>query len=210
MKIKTKTGNSRSIIISKKTSYYTQSNPPKPSPHPLPSHSLQLKPQQIPNHLPARNPRRRPQRREIQRRRERIRIPKEQHRRDPAARVLERKARRFHLVLLDLAAAQMVHRAGGVDFGLEVAGGVGELGPRQDVEVVVGRVAAGVAFGSDGGAEDDEVFGYACGGFVSTPFSNYDVSKGNALDLLAWITYMAPMAPPALLKIHSCSRFTYG
>jgi hypothetical protein len=55
----------------------------------------------------------------------------------------------------------MVHRAGGVDLGLEVARGVGELGAGQDVEVVVGRVAAGVALGSDGGAEDDEVFGYA-------------------------------------------------
>jgi hypothetical protein len=154
-----KTGKAVSIIISKilVTPSKVQKTLLSPSP------SLQLKPHQIPNHLPSRNPRRRPQRREVQRRRERIGIPKEQHRRDPAARVLERKARRVHLVLLDLAAAQMVHRAGRVDLGLEVAGGVGELGSRQDVEVVVGRVAAGVALGADGCAEDDEVFGYACG-----------------------------------------------
>ena len=55
----------------------------------------------------------------------------------------------------------MVHRAGRVDFGFEGAGDVSELRAGQDVEVVVGGVAAGVAFGADGGAEDDKVFGYA-------------------------------------------------
>lgn len=131
---------------------------PQPSQNPK---NLQLELHQIANHLPSRYPRRRPQRREIQRRRERIRVPKEQHRRNPAARVLEREARRLHLVLLDFATAQVVHGAGRVDFGLELAGDVGELCAGQDVEVVVGGVAAGVAFGADGGAEDDEVFGYA-------------------------------------------------
>lgn len=90
--------------------------------------NLQLELHQVANHLPARHPRRRPQRREIQRRRERISIPEEEHRRNPAARVLEREAGRVHLVLLDFAAAQVVHGAGRVDFGLESAGDVGELG----------------------------------------------------------------------------------
>lgn len=125
------------------------------------SYNLQLELHQIANHLPSSHPRRRPQRREVQRRRERISIPEEQHRRNPAARVLEREAGRVRLVLLDFAAAQVVHGAGRVDFGLESAGDVGELGAGQDVEVVVGGVAAGVAFGADGGAEDDEVFGDA-------------------------------------------------
>lgn len=40
---------------------------------------------------------------------------------------------------------------------------VGQLSACENVEVVVGCVSAGVAFGSDGCAEDDEVFGYACG-----------------------------------------------
>ena len=124
--------------------------------------SLQLEPHQSPNHLPTSHPSRSPQRREIQRRRKRISVAKEQHGRNPAARVLQSKARRLHLVLLDLAAAQVVDGAGGVDFGLEVAGRVSELRAGEDVEVVVCRVAAGVAFGSDGCAEDDEVFGYAC------------------------------------------------
>jgi hypothetical protein len=48
----------------------------------------------------------------------------------------------------------VVHRAGRVDFRLEGAGHVGELRAGQDVEVVVGCVAAGVAFGADGCAED--------------------------------------------------------
>jgi hypothetical protein len=87
--------------------------------------SLQLELHQIPNHLPSSNPRRRPQRREVQRRRERIGVPEEKHRRNPAARVLKSKARRLHLVLLDFATAQVVHGAGRVDFGLEVAGRVG-------------------------------------------------------------------------------------
>ena len=122
---------------------------------------LQLELEQVANHLAARHPRRRPQSREVQRRRESIGVSEEKHGRDPAARVLEREAGRLHLVLLDFAAAQVVHGAGRVDLGLELAGHVGQLGAGQDVEVVVGGVAAGVAFGADGSAEDDEVFGDA-------------------------------------------------
>lgn len=45
-----------------------------------------------------------------------------------------------------------------VDLGLILAGHVGGLGAREDVEVVIGRVAACVSLGANGGAEDDEVF----------------------------------------------------
>jgi hypothetical protein len=55
----------------------------------------------------------------------------------------------------------VVDAALGVDLGLVLAGRVGELGAREDVEVVVGRVAARVALGADGGAEDDQVLGDA-------------------------------------------------
>lgn len=55
----------------------------------------------------------------------------------------------------------MVHGARRVDFGFELARHVGQLRARQDVEVIVRRVPARVAFSADGGAEDDEVFGYA-------------------------------------------------
>lgn len=44
-----------------------------------------------------------------------------------------------------------MHATGGVDLGLELAGNIGELGTLEDVEVVVGGVAAGVALGADGG-----------------------------------------------------------
>lgn len=47
--------------------------------------------------------------------------------------------------------------SGRVDLGLVLAGDVGGLSAGEDVEVVVGRVSASVALGSDGGAEDDEV-----------------------------------------------------
>lgn len=52
--------------------------------------------------------------------------------------------------------------AGRVDLGLVLSGNVSPLLAGQDVEVVVGGVAAGVALSSDGGAEDDEVLGDAC------------------------------------------------
>lgn len=141
---------------------------PFPGPISTPTPALlKLPNQQIRPHLPRRHPRRPPQRIEIKRAEKRIRIPKEQHRRDPAPRVLERKAPALgHHVLLDLSAAQVVHRALGIDLGLVVARArrVRQLVPGQDMEVVVGCVPARVALGADGGAEDDEVLGYACGG----------------------------------------------
>jgi hypothetical protein len=45
----------------------------------------------------------------------------------------------------------VVHAARRVDLGLVLARRVGELGAREDVEVVVGRVPARVALGSDCG-----------------------------------------------------------
>lgn len=98
--------------------------------------------------------RRLPQRRKVQRARQAIGVPKEQHRGDPPAGVLEREAALGHLVLLDLAAPQVVDAAGGVDLGGVLAGDVGPLLAVEDVEVVVCGVAAGVAFGADGGAWD--------------------------------------------------------
>ncbi len=45
-----------------------------------------------------------------------------------------------------------MHAARRVHLGLVRAGRVGQLHARQDVEEVVGRVAARVALGADGGA----------------------------------------------------------
>ena len=45
-----------------------------------------------------------------------------------------------------------MHASGRVDFRLELAGDVGELGALEDVEVVIGGVAARVAFSADSGA----------------------------------------------------------
>ena len=58
--------------------------------------------------------------------------------------------------------------AGVVDLGLVLAWDVGRLGARQDVEVVVGCVAAGVAFCADCGA---------CRGGVSELWCG-DVNRG--------------------------------
>lgn len=44
-----------------------------------------------------------------------------------------------------------MHATGGVDLGLEFSRNVGELGTLEDIKVVVGGVAAGVALGADGG-----------------------------------------------------------
>lgn len=46
----------------------------------------------------------------------------------------------------------MVDAAGGVHLGLVLAGDVGELSAGEDVEVVVGGVATGVALGTNGSA----------------------------------------------------------
>lgn len=57
----------------------------------------------------------------------------------------------------------MMHRPLGINLrGIDArAGRVSVLSAGEDVEVVVGCVAAGVAFGSQGCAEDDEVFSQA-------------------------------------------------
>lgn len=60
-----------------------------------------------------------------------------------------------------MTAAEVVNGAGRVDLGLVLAGNIGKLGAGQDVEVVIGRVDAGVALGANSGAEDDEVLGDA-------------------------------------------------
>jgi hypothetical protein len=117
-----------------------------PTPH---SHHLQLPPRQIRHHLPSRNPRHPPQRREIQSAGQPIRKPEAHHGRDPTSRVLESKARALHLVLLDLAATQMMHAALVVDFWYVGPWSVGELRAGDDVEVVVGGVPACVAFCAD-------------------------------------------------------------
>ena len=108
--------------------------------------TLQLPPRKVRSHLSCGDPSHSPQRRDIQCARQAIGEAKAQHGRDPSPRVLESEASTFHLVLLDGATVKMVHAALRVDFRLIRAGGVCELSPFQDVEVVIGGVAAGVAF----------------------------------------------------------------
>jgi hypothetical protein len=173
---------------------------PQP-PTPLPTANLKLALQQVPTHLPSRDPRHAPQSWEVEGARQTIAETEEHHGRDPAARVLEREAAVGHLVLLDGAAAQVVHAARVVDLGLVLAGDVGELCAGKDVEVIVGCVAAGVALCADRGSwftwlDVTEDRGRGEGSLPK--MIRYSVT-------LAWMMYMAPMAPPALLKIHSSS-----
>lgn len=65
------------------------------------------------------------------------------------------------------------------------AGRVGDLRAGEDVEVVVGGVAAGVAFGADGGAEDDEIFGDAC---FAIALASFHPSLQNARSSIDWKT----------------------
>lgn len=122
---------------------------------------LELSPCQVPDHLLAREPGGTPQSRHVQGARQPVGEAKEQHRRDPPASILEREAALGHLVLLDGATAKVVDGAGWVNLGLVLPGDVGGLGSGKDVEVIVGGVTAAVAFSTDGGAEDDKVFGDA-------------------------------------------------
>lgn len=127
-----------------------QSHAKNRAPSRLPHSQLPL--EQVANHLLPGKVRRLPQRREVERAGQAVGEAEEEHGRDPAAGVFEREAGLGHLVLLGVAAAQVVHAAGRVDLGLVLAGDVGELRAGEDVEVVVGGVAAGVAFCADGGA----------------------------------------------------------
>lgn len=120
---------------------------------------LKLHLQQIADHFTRRNAGGSPQSWEIQGAGEGIRVAEEKHRGDPATSVLKGKAGRFHLVLLNLTTTQVVDGASRVDLGLVLAGDVGQLSASEDVEVIISGVTAGVALGSDGSAEDDQVFG---------------------------------------------------
>lgn len=114
--------------------------------------NLQLSPKQVRDHLPGGDPRRVPQSWQVQGAREAIGVAEEQHRRDPSPGVLEREARRLHLVLLDLAARQVVHAALRVHLRLKRSWRIGQLRALQDVEIVISGVAACVSLGTDGGA----------------------------------------------------------
>lgn len=52
-----------------------------------------------------------------------------------------------------------MYRAFVVDLGEQATGQKGGLGALEDVEVVVGGMAAGVALGADGSAEEDQILG---------------------------------------------------
>ena len=123
--------------------------PPSPVPPPSTSH-LDLALEHVANHLTTSKMGRLPQRGQIEGGRETICEAEEQHGRDPAAGVLKREAAIGHLVLLGVAAVKVVDAAGRVHLGLVLAGGVGGLGAGQDVEVVVGGVAASVSLGANG------------------------------------------------------------
>lgn len=113
---------------------------------------LELGLEQVGNHLATSDDRGAPQGREIQGAEERVCVSEEEHGRDPAASVLKGEAALGHPVLLDVAAAEVVHASGGVDLGLKLAGDVGRLGARQDMKVIICCMAACVAFCADCGA----------------------------------------------------------
>lgn len=123
---------------------------------------LQLTLEQVANHFPPRDPCRLPQRGKVKSARQAVGKAEEKHGGDPTAGIFESKAAVGHLVLLDVAAAQVVDASCRVDLGLVGSRDVGRLDAGENVEVVVGGVAAGVALGADGSAEDDEVLGDAC------------------------------------------------
>lgn len=132
--------------------------------------ALKLADQEVANHFAAGDVGGPPESREIEGAGEAVGEAKEEHRGDPAASVLESEAALGHAVLLDGTTAEVVDGTGGVNLGLKGAGGIGGLSTGEDVEVVVGSVATGVALGADGGTEDDEVLGDAWGGWrMSVP-----------------------------------------
>lgn len=71
--------------------------------------------------------------------------------------ILQSPTFRLHGILLDDAPNEVVHVTGVINLPGKCAGGVGGLTAGKDVEVVVCGVSAGVAFGADGCAKDDDV-----------------------------------------------------
>ena len=74
----------------------------------------------------------------------------------------------------------MVHRSLGIDLGFVGSGArcIGQLRATQNVEVVVGGMAAGVTLSSYGRAENDEVFRDAWGLGISRGFQGVNL-KGD-------------------------------
>lgn len=95
--------------------YRNKTSPPPPRLS-LCMYPLQLEAQQVGNHLTTSDASCSPQGGEVQSAGEGIGVSEEEHGRDPAASVLEREAGRVHLVLLDLAALQVVDATGGRGF----------------------------------------------------------------------------------------------
>lgn len=114
--------------------------------------TLKLSEKQIANHLAAGDVARGPQRRNVESAGKAVGKAKEHHWGNPATGILEGKAIVRHTVLLDVAAVQVMDIARTVDLGLEFARHVGPLFASQDVEIVIGSVAAAVALGADGSA----------------------------------------------------------
>lgn len=123
--------------------------------------NLDLAPEKVANHLATGKVGRLPQGREVESAGQAIREAEEQHRRDPTTSILHSKAAIGHLVLLHITATEVVDAAGRIDLGLVLARHVSPLLARQDVEIVVCGVPAGVTFRSDSSAKDDEVLGNA-------------------------------------------------
>jgi hypothetical protein len=110
---------------------------------------LQLSLKEVSDHLSASDACSGPEGGEVQGARKSVRVAKTQHRRDPSTGIFESKAGIFHLVLLDIAAAQVVNASLWVRLGFIRSGAPSELGALENVEIVVCSMAARVAFGPD-------------------------------------------------------------
>lgn len=120
---------------------------------------LNLPPQQIPNHLAPSDPDSVVECDEVHGGEEAVCETEWEHEGDPAPRILQSPTFRLHGILLHDAPNEVVHVSGVINLPGKCAGGVGGLTTGKDVEVVVCGVSAGVAFGADGCAKDDDVFG---------------------------------------------------
>jgi len=115
---------------------------------------------QIPQSFSTINSNGMPQRLPIECTSERIGKAKRQHKRNPTLRELKRPTTLVHLVLLNVSTAKMVHGAFGIALLDERVGRVGPLLAFEDVEVVVGGVAARVALRTQRRAKHNQILCY--------------------------------------------------
>lgn len=118
------------------------------------SNHSKLEPSQILHNLSSSNIRSSPESWQVQGAAQAVCKSKEQHRWNPSSCVLQSEALVIHLILLDCSTVKVVNATLRINFWLKASRSVSQLGSNENMEVIIGCVATGMAFGSNSGTCD--------------------------------------------------------